>query len=111
MLFNWEQALKVLLKLYIDPVVPVAGKYTFCKLKQVEKQLLIFIEPTTVGILVNFTHSSCRQLLKVAEKVLTVLIEGNVIDLRLAQVKKQEEKLKRNSLEPLNFTSYFFDKT
>jgi len=62
MLFNWAQELKVLLKLYIDPAVPVAGKYTFCKLTQELKQLDILIAPTTVGILVNFTHSNCVQL-------------------------------------------------
>jgi hypothetical protein len=58
MVFNCEQEENVELKLYIDPAVPVAGKYTFCKLKQLEKQDPILIAPTTVGILVNFTHSN-----------------------------------------------------
>jgi hypothetical protein len=34
MVFNWTHPAKVLLKLYIDPAVPVAGKYTFCKFTQ-----------------------------------------------------------------------------
>ena len=58
MVFNCEQLENELLKPYIDPAVPVAGKYTFCKLKQELKQLDILIAPTTVGILVNFTHSN-----------------------------------------------------
>ena len=32
MLFNWVQLLNVLPKSYVDVAVPVAGKYTFCKL-------------------------------------------------------------------------------
>jgi hypothetical protein len=61
MVFNCEQKENVLVKTYIDPAVPVAGKYTFCKLEQLEKQDDILIAPTTVGILVNFTHSNCVQ--------------------------------------------------
>jgi hypothetical protein len=34
MLFSWVQEPNVVLKLYIDPTVPVAGKYTFCKFTQ-----------------------------------------------------------------------------
>ena len=58
MVFNCEQLENELLKPYIDPAVPVEGKYTFCKLVQLVKQDVISIAPTTVGILVNFTHSN-----------------------------------------------------
>jgi hypothetical protein len=34
MFFNCVQDPNVVLKLYIDPAVPVAGKYTFCKFTQ-----------------------------------------------------------------------------
>jgi len=58
MLFNWGHVLKTELKLYVDVAVPVAGKYTFCKLLQKEKVDEKLIVPITVGILVNFTHSN-----------------------------------------------------
>ena len=83
MVFNCEQEENELAKLYIDPAVPVAGKYTFCKLEQPKKTFIKLIEPTTVGILVNFTHSSCLQFWNAYCKLLQVLIEGNVRDFKL----------------------------
>ena len=83
MVFNWKQELKVLPKPYIDPAVPVAGKYTFCKLEQLEKVPEKLIEPTTVGILINYTHSNCVQLWNANWKLLQVLMEGNIRDLKL----------------------------
>ena len=83
MVFSWKQFWKRFAKLYIDPAVPVAGKYTFCKLEQLVKVLEKLIEPTTVGILVNFTHSNCVQPWNAYEKLLQVLMEGNVRDFKL----------------------------
>jgi len=85
MLFNWGQEENKLLKLYVDVAVPVAGKYTNCKLEQALKQDWKVIETDTVGMLVNFTHSSCLLLIKANWKLLQALREGKVIDLRLRQ--------------------------
>lgn len=78
--FKLVQLLKVVLTVYLALLEHDAGKYTVCKLEQLENVLVRFtvVGLPNVGKLTNLTHSNDKQFVNVVWNVVQLFKDGSV---------------------------------